>query len=200
MLLHVKWNRSLYCVLLIVTGLVICSGCKSVPSTCGQMEEHLRKNGINYYVVDQNEQGEFALELCEDTRDIGCLHGLKIRVLGIGYSKVRDLTPLVNCPLVYIDICSNQVTDVRPLTNTPLRVIDLTPNLVSNTIESLRGLETIQTINLLEVNKFWTEWDQGKRDIGFPRRPPSVIFSGLKIRSDQRPVCRGSVAPIGVCP
>lgn len=97
--------------------------------------------------------------------DLRPLAGLKLTNLECGgCPTLKDLSPLKNMPLEYLDITRTAVTDLTPIKNAPLRKlralgINLAPHRAL-----LQAIPTLETINHMSRHEFWAMEDAKKPD------------------------------------
>lgn len=158
--------------------------CKTVPDTETKMRAYLDQQGVKYYDVSLSPDDRFVLFLREDTEDIECLSGLPIGAIDISYSKVKDIRALTNCPIVGIIMYSNLVSDLSPLAETQLEMIWFSPRLTSNTVNCLRGMKSLYSINDATADNFWKMWDAGEH-YESPSASPSRIIEETRKKKEE---------------
>jgi hypothetical protein len=108
--------------------------------------------------------------------DISALATTQLVQLNANCTDICDLTPLQYLPLEFLLIRSTQVTDVSPLANLPLIRVEFDYNKATNGIDSLRTIESLESICSVSPDDFW--------DIRSPKVLDEAYFAELEIPSD----------------
>ncbi|MCU0879788.1 MAG: SUMF1/EgtB/PvdO family nonheme iron enzyme [Pirellulaceae bacterium] len=99
--------------------------------------------------------------------DLSPLAGLKLTDLLMFDEQITDLSPLKDLPLQRLIIHSTGVSDLRPLEGMPLVEIRLKPKNITQGLDVLREIKTLQTIGI-DGNRawppaeFWERYDRGE--------------------------------------
>ncbi|MCA9079989.1 MAG: hypothetical protein KDA58_05490 [Planctomycetaceae bacterium] len=103
--------------------------------------------------------------------DLTPLAGSSLVSLDVQETQVSDLTPLAEIPsLQRLNIADTNVTDVTPLAKLPLSRLILSPGKISQGMDLLRAMPTLQEIDTqfegeqpkaLPASEFWERYDAG---------------------------------------
>lgn len=104
------------------------------------------------------------LDGCKHVKDLSPLRQLPITVLSCnGCEQIKDLTPLENLKLTQLQIAGcPQVTDLTTLKKMKLTEINFTPKYVTQGIEVIRQMESLNNICGLSPKDFWQKYDAGE--------------------------------------
>ena len=111
---------------------------------------------------------DLQLRNCPLLRDLQPLKHLPLTSLTLSNCpQVRDLEPLKGMPLKTLTIDLTGVTDLKPLQAMRLEDISLTPNNITQGMDILRGMKSLQTIGIgagqpLPSAEFWARYDDGE--------------------------------------
>jgi serine/threonine protein kinase/formylglycine-generating enzyme required for sulfatase activity len=99
--------------------------------------------------------------------DLSPLAGLKLTDLIMFDEQITDLTPLKGLPLSRLIIHGTGVTDLRPLQGMPLVEIRLNPKNITEGLDILRELKSLQAIGIDGTTswppaEFWERYDKGE--------------------------------------
>ena len=111
----------------------------------------------------------FITDNVTDISPVRALTGLKLLKCngsGPGKGRLADLSPLAGMPLTGLWIDSTQVSDLTPLAGMNLTVIACTPKNISQGMDVIRQMKSLQTIGTswedqLPPDKFWKKFDAG---------------------------------------
>jgi hypothetical protein len=112
----------------------------------------------------------FDLAGCDEIQDFEPLRALPLTHLWINdCPHVRDLEPLRGKKLIHLGLIGcPQVRDLSPLEGMPLKGIDLTPRFIQKGMDVLRGLKSLESVNVkgnrFEAAEFWRLYDKGEFD------------------------------------
>jgi serine/threonine protein kinase/Leucine-rich repeat (LRR) protein len=98
--------------------------------------------------------------------DISPLQGLPLVTLHMENTKVSDITPLAGAPLKNLSLSLTEVSDVTSLAGVPLEKLQLSPENITQGMEVIRAIESLDTINLMPAAEFWKEYDAGQKAAG----------------------------------
>jgi WD40 repeat protein len=102
--------------------------------------------------------------------DLEPLKGVPLTLLPVqACTQVRDLEPLRGLKLKGLFIDGTGVTDLGPLQGTPLEEILLTPREITQGLDTLRGMSSLETIGISGLPhekgpaaEFWDRYDNGE--------------------------------------
>jgi Leucine-rich repeat (LRR) protein len=99
--------------------------------------------------------------------DLSPLADLKLTDLLLHGDQITDLSPLKGLPLTRLTIDGTGVSDLRPLAGMPLVEFRLNPKNITEGMDVVRGLKTIQTIGTpgnqtWKPEEFWQRYDKGE--------------------------------------
>jgi hypothetical protein len=94
--------------------------------------------------------------------DLSPVANCPIRNMSIADTKVSDLTPVRSMPLDTLFLERSAVTDLSPLAGCPLEILSFSLATVTNGLEVIRRMSTLETINNLEASDFWKKYDAGQ--------------------------------------
>jgi hypothetical protein len=99
--------------------------------------------------------------------DLSPLAGLKLTDLIFQGEQFTDLSPLQGLPLARLHIYGTGASDLRPLAGMPLVEIRLNPKNITQGLEILREIKTLQTIGIdgtqaWPAAEFWDRLDKGE--------------------------------------
>jgi hypothetical protein len=99
---------------------------------------------------------------CKNLSDLTPLKGMKIEQLYLAGCPVKDLTPLQGMPLhlLHLNDCK-ELHDLTPLAGMKLYRLRLPPQ-VTNGMDGIRAMKTLETIDHEFPNAFWQKWDAAK--------------------------------------
>lgn len=109
-----------------------------------------------------------SLEACRQVRDLTPLKQMPLRSLDLwGCGQIRDLTPLRGMALASLNVRScGQVRDLTPLQEMSLTEISLTPSNITQGLDGLRRMRSLQTIGVgsraFPAAEFWKRYDAGE--------------------------------------
>jgi serine/threonine protein kinase/Leucine-rich repeat (LRR) protein len=117
--------------------------------------------------------------------DLSPLAGLKLTDLLLLDEQIVDLTPLKGLPLTRLHIYNSGVSDLRPLQGMPLVDIRLNPKNITQGLDVLREIKTLQTIGIdgtqaWPAAEFWERLNRGEFGTS---RTSSVHDTWLKARA-----------------
>ena len=118
--------------------------------------------------------------------DLAPLKGMPLHYLQIHDTKVSELAPVQGMPLDRMDIDGTSVTDVSPLKGMLLKDIRLTPKDITQGMEVLREMKSLQTIGI-EYRKvwpaaeFWARYDKGEFKMGWAEAAISGLIGTTSI-------------------
>jgi Leucine-rich repeat (LRR) protein len=98
--------------------------------------------------------------------DLTPLAGLQLTDLLIRDKQITDLSPLKGMPLIRLHIFGTGVSDLRPLEAMPLQEIRLSPQNITQGLDLLRAIKSLQTIGVdgsqaWTPGEFWNRLDKG---------------------------------------
>jgi hypothetical protein len=117
-------------------------------------------------------------------QDLSSLAGAPLDTLGLNSTPVRDLAPLQGSPVQKLYIDGTQVTDLSPLRGCTLTSITFSPARITNGMEALRSMASLQTISTgwkhtYSPKEFWNLYDRGALQALLPKdNPPLPENSG----------------------
>ena len=137
----------------------------------GMELKYLEIDGLND--VDLSPIADCPLSdlLCGDNNaaDLTALKGMKLSRLSIDYTPISDLSPLKGMPLTQLNFDNTKVSDVSVLQGMELKTLTFTPGSITNGIETLRQMKTVERIGTSENNsstfppeEFWKKYDAGE--------------------------------------
>ena len=97
--------------------------------------------------------------------DLAPLSGMPIEKMYMSNTRVEDISPLGGMPLETLYLFGSPVGDLSPLQGMPLRMLSFTPHHVTNGIDVIRSMETINFISTggagskLPAQEFWKKYD-----------------------------------------
>ncbi|MCE9525213.1 MAG: protein kinase [Planctomycetales bacterium] len=99
--------------------------------------------------------------------DLSPLAGLKLTTLLVHDKAITDLSPLKGIPLIRLEINGSGVSDLRPLQGMPLRILRLTPQNITQGIDVLRDIKSLEIIGIDSDKawppaEFWERYDKGE--------------------------------------
>jgi Leucine-rich repeat (LRR) protein len=97
--------------------------------------------------------------------DLSPLAGLKLTDLLLQDQQITDLSPLAGLPLTRLVIYNTGASDLRPLAGMPLHVIRLNPKNITQGIEVLREMKSLNSIGINDnkawpAAEFWERYDK----------------------------------------
>jgi eukaryotic-like serine/threonine-protein kinase len=107
-----------------------------------------------------------ALGRCQ-FRDIELLKGMPLTALTLADTQVHDLAPLKGMPLKRLSLYRTAVTDLKPLQGMDLEEFYLTPKNITQGLESLRDMKSLNKIGIdynqaWPAAEFWERYDKGE--------------------------------------
>jgi formylglycine-generating enzyme required for sulfatase activity/Leucine-rich repeat (LRR) protein len=99
--------------------------------------------------------------------DLSSLSGLKLTSLFLLGKQITDLSPLKEMPLVRLHIYGSGVSDLSPLKGMPLQEFRFDPQNITQGLDVLREIKTLQTIGTggnqaWPPAEFWERLDKGE--------------------------------------
>jgi serine/threonine protein kinase/formylglycine-generating enzyme required for sulfatase activity/Leucine-rich repeat (LRR) protein len=129
----------------------------------------------------------FEAYVCPEVADLTPLRGMPITRLNVGLTRVQDLSPLKGMKLDWLNLYGTRVTSLEPLRGMPLKTlniegndvtdlkalegielesINLTPKNITQGLELLRNLKTINSVGTsgdeYPAAEFWKRYDKGE--------------------------------------
>ena len=105
-------------------------------------------------------------------RSLNALQGMPLTKLNLRGRLVADLAALKGAPLEELVLTGTQVTDLTALKRMPLKKLAFSPERVTNGIEAVRAIESLQQIagkhredgkaDYLPAAEFWRKYDAGE--------------------------------------
>ena len=102
-------------------------------------------------------------------RDLQPLLGLKLTEVSLAGTRVQDLQQLKGMPLKNLAIHRTGVTDLTPLQGMELKEIFLTPKTITQGLNHLRDMQSLNTIGIGYAStekwpaaEFWDRYDKGE--------------------------------------
>lgn len=104
--------------------------------------------------------------------DLSPIQGMPLQHLRIYHTRVSDLSPVTGMKLASLWLNNTQVSDLSPIEGMNLETITLTPKNITQGMELVRQMKSLQTIGLAGVvfppEEFWRKYDAGE----FGKPPP----------------------------
>lgn len=97
-----------------------------------------------------------------DVKDFSPLKGAPLKDLSLFVSEVTDISFVAGMPLESLDLsvcASGRVTDLRPLKGMNLRTLQFGANTVTEGIEVIRAMKSLEAINGESPEDFWKKYD-----------------------------------------
>lgn len=98
--------------------------------------------------------------------DLETIKDLPLKDLVISFSEVEDLSPLETVPLTKLDCRNTRVSDVTPLRGLNLTSLSFSPALISEGIEVLREIQSLEVISVgvahYSPQEFWPKYDSNE--------------------------------------
>jgi Leucine-rich repeat (LRR) protein len=99
--------------------------------------------------------------------DLTPLAGLTLTDLLLRNKQISDLSPLAGMPLLRLHIFNSSVSDLRPLQGMPLQEFRFDPQNITQGLDVLREIKTLQTIGTGSNQawppaEFWERYDKGE--------------------------------------
>lgn len=161
-------------------GLVSLDGLEIRPLT------HLVCNGNQLSRLPGLNRGALTHLSCSSNRltSVADLRGLRLETLKLQYNNISDLSPLAGMPLTRLDISGTLVVDLTPLRGMPLKrlrlydipeadltplvtlpleTLGLTPDAHTESLECLRRIATLRTVNGQPVEDFFAALGEARR-------------------------------------
>ncbi len=151
---------------------------------CSQVRDLEPLKGMKLIHLDLNH--------CQQVQDLEALKGMPLTSLYINDNQVRDLTPLKDMKLTFL-VCSGNsvsdlsplqgmtlqtllihgtdISDLKPLQGMPLERIHLTPKNITEGLDILRDMKSLNTIGIgwfdtptttWPAAEFWARYDRGE--------------------------------------
>jgi len=104
--------------------------------------------------------------------DLTPLSGMPLQKLFMINTRVEDIRPLQGMPLNILFMFSSPVKDLSPLQGMPLTMLSFTPEHVTNGIDIVRSMKTINFISTggagskLPAAEFWRQFDASRQSEG----------------------------------
>jgi len=103
--------------------------------------------------------------------DVTPLEGLKLNSLSLASSGITDISPIKEMKLSILNLRNSGVTDVSALTGSKLSAIYFTPKNITNGIDILRNMTSLEFIGTnyrsrIPPADFWVKYDAGEYDAG----------------------------------
>lgn len=93
--------------------------------------------------------------------DLSPLAGMQLTSLMMFGTRVADLSPLKGMPLVELTCEGSLVSDLTPLMGMPLKVLRFSPPQITNGMDVVRQIKTLESICELPAAVFWRNYDLG---------------------------------------